>query len=236
MKNKEIILQDNNPKEYIVVELDNGICFVHNNKTGKNYFNQDAISRITGSSQNKISYHISRYKESMQDIKNIDILLKVVDSRMPITFYDFDVVTYIVYRINTLEAIQMRKYISDAIDEKFNSDAGFTQPKSLEPNHIDIDELESKRNDLQSVQKGDAELISRLNHRAKRLEQNGEMEELERTRETLLDVSNEFTEVSLLISDITELTKSAKTVTKLSPKVNGNKYFNQNYLVPFKKS
>ena len=233
---KELILMDNNPKEYIVVELDNGICFVHNNKTGKNYFNQEAITRITGLDQSGISRHISRYKEEMQDMHNMHILLKVVNSRARVKFYDFDVVTYIVYRSDKLEARRMRKYISDAIDKKFNSDAGFTQPKSLEPNHIDMVKLKSKQIDLQDVRKEDTELISRLNHRARRLEQNGEMEELERTRETLLDISNEFTEISLLISDITELTKSAKTVTKLSPKVTGNKYFNQNYLVSFKKS
>ena len=92
---KKLILMDNNPKEYIVVELDNDICFVHNNKTGKNYFNQNAISRITDLNQGTISYHIRQYKDDIGNIDNIDIALNVLNSTKPVKFYDFDVVTYI---------------------------------------------------------------------------------------------------------------------------------------------
>jgi hypothetical protein len=115
-------------EDLVVVNLPNGISFVHNNETGKNFFNQNAISRITGLTQGRISKAIRRYNEEIEDITNSNILLKVLNSRAPVKFYDFDVVTYIVYRSDKLEAIQMRKYISDAIDERFNRDVGFQKP------------------------------------------------------------------------------------------------------------
>ena len=123
-----LILKENNPNNYSVVHLDNGVSFVHDNKTGKNYFNQEAISRIVGLNQSAISKRISRYKDEMDNIPNWNIALNVLDSTKPITFYDFDVVTYIVYRSNSLEAIRMRNYISNSIDEKFNKDVGFKKP------------------------------------------------------------------------------------------------------------
>ena len=138
MISKKLILKDNNPKEYVVVDLDNDISFVHNNKTGKNYFNQNAISRITDLTQGRISQSIQRYNADMEDITNSNILLNVSNSRIPVKFYDFDVVTYIVYRSNNLKAIQMRKYISDSIDEKFNRDAGFTKPEQLNSLEKDV--------------------------------------------------------------------------------------------------
>lgn len=112
-----------------MVDLDNGVSFVHDNNTGKNWFNQEAISRITGLTQGRISRSINRYNDEMGNITNSNIALNVLDSTKTVKFYDFDIVTYIVYRSNSLKARQMRKYIADSIDEKFNRDAGFTKER-----------------------------------------------------------------------------------------------------------
>lgn len=125
---KELILKENNPDNYVVVHLDNGVSFIHDNKTGKNYFNQEAISEITGLTQGGVSARISRYKAEISNITNCNIALNVLNSTKPVLFYDFDVVTYVVYRSNKTEAIQMRNYISNSIDEKFNRDVGFNSP------------------------------------------------------------------------------------------------------------
>lgn len=117
-------------KEYenlTIVNLDDGVSFIHDNNTGKNYFNRKTISKISGLSSKTVSKHINKYKDLSNKSQNMRLNLKVVDSKKPVTFYSFDVVTYVVFRSNQEEAIQMRNYISDAIDEKFNRDAGFTQ-------------------------------------------------------------------------------------------------------------
>ncbi len=61
----------------------------------------------------------------MDNITNSNILLNVLNSRMPVTFYDFDVVTYIVYRSDSLKARQTRKYISKIFTNKNQSQYSF---------------------------------------------------------------------------------------------------------------
>lgn len=214
----------------------NDITVSHlHDKNGENWFDDNAGALLLGTSLRNYQDHVKNVLDSSESLRaNSAKTLKTNKTGRPKRFVNFTIINIVAGRIKSYKAIRIVGLAGELLNEKYNQVQGYTEIP--EPNHIDVIKLENKQNDLKSIRKDDVELISRLNHRAKRLEQNGDIEELERTRETLLDVSNEFTEISLLISDITELTKSAKTVTKLSPKVTGNKYFNQNYLVPFKKS
>ena len=144
----------------------------------------------------------------------------------PRRFYSHYIVGDVLHRLKSPQAIKFRIWANEKT---------FRTPEP-ETNHIDVVEFESTISNLQDRRKGDADLLSRLYKRSRLLDQNGDTEELERLNETILDISNEFNEITILISDATKLVDSSKTVTKLSPKVNNNKYWNQNHLIPFKKS
>lgn len=134
-KKSKLVLKENNPDKYVIVELADGTMFVHDKESGKNFFSQKAIIKITGLTQGRISRAINKYNDEMGNITNSNIALNVLDSTKPVKFYDFDIVTYIVYRSDSLKARQTRKYIADSINEKFNKDAGIT--KTIEPTHED---------------------------------------------------------------------------------------------------
>lgn len=59
---KELKLKNNNPDKYVVVKLVDGTMFIHDEESGKNYFNQKAIAEITGLNQGTVSYHLSEYQ------------------------------------------------------------------------------------------------------------------------------------------------------------------------------
>lgn len=122
-----LILKENY-ENLIVVDLDNGISFVHDNKTGKNYFNNKIIAKACGLNERTVRDHWKKFKELNTNGDNIAVSLKVLNIDRPVEFKSFDFFTYVAYRSDKEEAVGMRNYISDAIDEKFNKDVGFKKP------------------------------------------------------------------------------------------------------------
>lgn len=122
-----LILKENY-ENLIVVDLDNGISFVHDNKTGKNYFSNKIIAQCTGLDEVTVRRHWMNFKELNTNVQDMNVSLKVPNIDKPVEFKSFDFLTYVAYRSNKDKAIQMRNYISDAIDEKFNKDVGFKKP------------------------------------------------------------------------------------------------------------
>lgn len=220
MINMKLVLKENNPKNYVVVDLDNGISFVHDNNTGKNWFNQEAISRITGLTQGRISQGISQYNDEMGNITNSNIALNVLNSTKTVKFYDFDIVTYIVYRSNSLKARQMRKYIADSIDEKFNKDAGFT--KTIEPTHEDKILSRAKKQQAKIRMRSDA-LYTELNfmnpnpERAKEI-----LEEINELKPEELRINRQIKNIENCFGSLSRET-SARSQSKLSDFGNNSK-------------
>lgn len=122
-----LILKENY-ENLIVVDLDNGISFVHDNKTGKNYFKNETIAQACGLKESTIRDHWRKFKELNSNVDNIDVVLKVANVKQGVDFKSFDFFTYVAYRSNKDEAVGVRNYISNAIDEKFNKDVGFNKP------------------------------------------------------------------------------------------------------------
>ena len=136
----------------IVGELENGMACVHNVLTGENFFNSETIEKATGLAQSSVSERISSYYEKSTNIVNNDIsretfngditdkiTLKIKGKDKPVTFHSFDVLTYVVYRSNKAEAIRMRNWIKNALNEKFN-----------EYNDIDLVDMKAKNERLKN--------------------------------------------------------------------------------------
>lgn len=122
-----LILKENY-ENLIVVDLDNGISFVHDNKTGKNYFSNKMIAEACGTDESNVRRYWSNFKEKRNNVLNSHVVLKVANVKQGVDFKSFDFFNYVSNRVNSKEALQMQEYISDAIDEKFNSDVGFKKP------------------------------------------------------------------------------------------------------------
>lgn len=122
-----LILKENY-ENLIVVDLDNGISFVHDNKTGKNYFNNKTIAQACGTDESNVRRYWSNFKEKRNNVLNSHVVLKVANVKQGVDFKSFDFFNYVSNRVNTKEALQMQEYISNAIDEKFNKDIGFKKP------------------------------------------------------------------------------------------------------------
>lgn len=116
-----LILKENY-ENLIVVDLANGISFVHDNKTGKNYFSNKTIAEACGLKERTIRDHWGKFKELNSNGGNIAVSLKVLNINRPVVFKSFDFFTYVAYRSDKNEAVGVRNYISNAIDEKFNKD------------------------------------------------------------------------------------------------------------------
>ena len=140
---KELKLKDNNPDKYIIVKLADGIMFVHDKESGKNFFTQKAVAEVTGLNIRTVSYHLNEYKARKSNSNNIGISLEVFNSDKPVRFYPFAALSYVAHRANTPEAIEYCDYLEEAIDEKFNKDTGFT--KSIEPSREDKILLRAKK-------------------------------------------------------------------------------------------
>lgn len=136
---KELKLKNNNPDKYVVVKLSDGTMFVHDKESGRNFFSQKAIAVMFGLSISAVSRLLKQYKniqkEKKSNLQNLQISLNVFDSDKPVVFHSFSAVTHVAYRSNSPNAVDYRDYIEEAINEKFNKDAGFT--KSIEPSHED---------------------------------------------------------------------------------------------------
>lgn len=122
-----LILKENY-ENLIVVDLDNGISFVHDNKTGKNYFSNQMIAEACGTAESNVRRYWRKFKEYRTNVSNSHVSLFVSNSDKPVDFKSFDFFNYVSNRVNSKEALQMQEYISDAIDEKFNRDVGFKKP------------------------------------------------------------------------------------------------------------
>ena len=140
-----IELKSNNPKNYVIVNIDDDICCVHDNNDGNNYFSNKMIAKCVGLGERSVEIHWSNFKELNSNRKNLSVSLKVLNSDKPVEFKSFDFLTYVTYRSNKEKAVQMRNYIVDALNEKFNKDIGFKQEKSLEQEAMEtIKYLENK--------------------------------------------------------------------------------------------
>ena len=145
MTNKMIELKSNNPKNYVIVNIDDNICCVHDNNDGNNYFSNNVIAKCVGLGERSVEIHWGNFKELNNNRKNLSVNLKVLNSKKPVEFKSFDFLTYVTYRSNKEKAVQMRNYIVDALNEKFNKDIGFKQEKSLEQKAMEtIKYLENK--------------------------------------------------------------------------------------------
>ena len=122
-----LILKENY-ENLVVVDLDNGISFVHDNKTGKNYFSNKMIAEACGTDESNVRRYWGEFKAKRTNVLNSHVSLKVLNIDKPVGFKSFDFFNYVSNRVNTKEALQMQEYISDAIDEKFNRDVGFKKP------------------------------------------------------------------------------------------------------------
>ena len=131
---KPIELKDNENGRFEVVVLDNGVQFIHDNKTGKNFFNQKAIQQISGLGQSRVSQALNRYEAQIGNITISNISLMLLNSSKKTKFYSFDCVNFVVMRSDQKEALEMRQYISDAIDEKFNRENGFNMGTLIKTN------------------------------------------------------------------------------------------------------
>lgn len=127
----ELKLKEKTPDQYVVASLPDGTMFVHDKESGENFFNQKTIAKLCGLSQRMVSHHLTQYETFKSNIQNMYIALDVFNSNKPVNFYSFDCLTYVSFRSNKTEAIQMREYINSQLNRMFNHDVGFNQPKSL---------------------------------------------------------------------------------------------------------
>lgn len=98
--------------------------FVHDSKTGSNYFNQKTLVDLFGVSVGTISHHLNNYLESLESNSNnirIPLInLKTNNGTKRVKFYGFNAVTYLAFKINTPKAIELQNTISSVLDKMFN--------------------------------------------------------------------------------------------------------------------
>ena len=70
-----LILKENY-ENLIVVDLDNGISFVHDNKTGKNYFSNKMIAEACGTDESNVRRYWSNFKEKRNNVLNSHVVFK----------------------------------------------------------------------------------------------------------------------------------------------------------------
>lgn len=124
-------------KNYLISKLEKDneeYYFIHDKESGENYFNQAVLKELFGVSKMNISKHLNKYLgiNENKSTKSL-IVLKLVHSKSGVKFYSFDAVTYLAYRINTEEALSIRDWISQTLNEKYNQQQGLTKPKLKNP-------------------------------------------------------------------------------------------------------
>lgn len=95
-----LILRENY-ENLIVVDLDNGISFVHDNNAGKNYFSNKIIAQACGLNERTVRKHWTKFKELNTNGDNIAVSLKVLNIDKPVGFKSFDFFNYVSNRVNT---------------------------------------------------------------------------------------------------------------------------------------
>lgn len=117
-----------NAGDNFVVEsmrIGNGnVEFVHDTKTGENYFNQKTLVNLFGVSRRTVGKHLEKYlKDSMNfgaKSTKIEIRLKTSNKGRKTSFYGFNAVTYLAFRINNPKATKIQNTISSVLDKMFN--------------------------------------------------------------------------------------------------------------------
>lgn len=124
-------------KNYLIAKLEKDneeYYFIHDKESGENYFNQAVLKELFGVTQRNMSHHLNKYLEFNENDRNKSlIVLKLVHSKSRVKFYSFDAVTYLAYRINTEEALSIRDWISQTLNEKYNQEKGLSKPKLKNP-------------------------------------------------------------------------------------------------------
>lgn len=231
MSKKELILG-----EYEVGELEiNDICVSHlHDKNGVNWFDDEAGALLLDIPYRTYRDHVKNVLESTKGFcGNTAKTLKINKTGRPKRYVTFRIINMVAGRSKSDKAIRVAFLAGDLLNEKYNQVQGYTEPPT---NHINVFEWECEVEDLQGRLKDTSNGLSVMNKRARILEQNDDKEELKRTQAVISDLSNEFTQISLLISNATEAIKCFKKVNELSPKVTNSKYWGQSHLIPFKKS
>lgn len=127
-------------KNYLIAKLEKDneeYYYIHDKESGENYFNQSVLKELFGVTQQKMSRHLNKYLEQKERINNntqkLSIVLKMVNSKKGVKFYSFDAVTYLAYKLKTEEALSIRDWISQALNEKYNQEKGLSKPKLKNP-------------------------------------------------------------------------------------------------------
>lgn len=104
--------------------------FVHDKNTGYNYFPQAVLSDLFGINQSAVSKQLNNYLKTFDNFipnrNKIQIKLKTSNRGRKTVFYGFDAVSYLAFKIDTPNAIQVRETISDILDTMFNVVTGKT--------------------------------------------------------------------------------------------------------------
>lgn len=117
-----------NAEENFVVESmcigDSTVEFVHDTETGKNFFTQRTMRSMLGLSRNAVSRLCNNYEGHLKDLStncglNL-IRLKTSNKGRKTSFYGFNALTYLAFRINTPKAIGIQNTISSTLNKMFN--------------------------------------------------------------------------------------------------------------------
>jgi hypothetical protein len=117
---KELILSPNNPKEYVAINWEDGISFVQNNETGKNFFSNKTIGKCTGLTKQAVSHHWVNFKK-LNTNEDISVTLKILNIDKPVEFKTFEFFIYIIYRADTPKCIMMREKITSILIKKYSN-------------------------------------------------------------------------------------------------------------------
>lgn len=121
-----------NAEDNFVVEsmcvCDSTVEFVHDKETGDNFFNQKTLVGLFGVSVGTISKHLNRYFKDLESNSTNSriplISLKTNNGTKRVKFYGFNAVTYLAFRINTPEAIEIQNTINSLLNKLFNVATG----------------------------------------------------------------------------------------------------------------
>lgn len=215
----------------IVGELDNGIACVHNVITGENFFDSKTIEKVTGLARSTVSDNISRYYEFFNKSGYPDLLgdssnlkkdnkltLKVKNIKKPVIFHSFNVLTYVSFHSTKPEAVIMRNWIENALNEKFNRD-----------NNIDLVNMEAKNERLRNKLKHDSQMISGLEYQYDVLLKDGDKENAEIIVDALKIYKRERKEMGSLVDMVDNWISKEKMRRPALNDIKNNKYWKGKY-------
>ena len=188
----------------IVDELDNGATFVHNILTGENFFNSKTIQELTGLSQSTVSDNIKKYYEFFPNTEipvfgkkasnfnnETGITLKLKNTVRPVAFHNFNVLTYIAFHSEKPEAVVMREWIRNALNEKFNN-----------YNDIDLVDMKAKNERLRNRLKNISLTEHMLTDEYTLALKNGHKEKADSISNTIRIQKDEFYKIDALVKEV----------------------------------